>query len=218
MSLYERKVVPFRHDDDSDEDVAPSKKRKMAPVAPQKKLPVVSKSIVDISFDDEEEEDESETNNRILKELEAKKKIVIPVASAPVIVDIEDDEVVAKAQKLLQKSQSAKSNKISTVEIVDLDDVDPVPSSSSYVAPKIARANERRVVTNPSEDSGTIDYLRNLTQSASSNSNHAAVFIDDSTKLKLVTRLNGQHEWKWKVPSTDPFSKVYTTRLSVYAV
>lgn len=221
MSLYAKKAVPFRHDDDSDEDSLPKKKAKVVPKPPVKVQPVKSKPVVDISFDmddDEVEEDTTESSNRILKELEAKKKIVVATKAAPEVVDIAEDEVIAKAQKLLQKAQFAKQKKVAAIDIVDLDHLDPSPVKSSYVPVRIARANERKAI-NIDEGDNTIEYMLNLTQSStgnhassssSSNSSSAqvAAAADDGPRVKLVTRLNGEHEWKWRIPTNDSFGKV----------
>jgi hypothetical protein len=138
-------------------------------------------------------------------------KAVVPVE----VVDVED-EVEKKAREQLQKLTAAKQvQKQQENELYDVEDLTVEPIVP-VVQPK--RSGDRVSTNNTVVGEFSMDTLQRLvgggkTATTTSSSSSSAAPPRAATKpfappIKLITRLNGRHEWKWQISMKDTFSKV----------
>ena len=133
--------------------------------------------------------------------------------------DISKDADILKAKELLSRISSVKSSLnekkidqeapskslsnfiVDEEEVVLVKDLQPPDAKPQYSLKKRVDNNDI-----------TLNDINELIGIIPSQSNPVTKLLQDPSvkenKVKIKTRLNGKHEWKWKVSSADKFGKV----------
>jgi hypothetical protein len=136
-----------------------------------------------------------------------------------------DTEAIATAKRLLSKIGSVKNQTAtSTGSLTGSStcmphlDLSPEKGSSNLILPSVKRANQRAAQSALNMIDITADALLDTlvgkAQNNANSSTSAKPMESSGPKIRIKTRLNGSHEWKFKIGVSDPFEKVWFYSLS----
>jgi Ubiquitin-2 like Rad60 SUMO-like len=208
-------------DDESDEDkesnefFESSKKRKKANSSSQskKKVAPVKVGLARKVIDVENSGSDSDSCVIVEKQIVAKSAVSQLLASIETPInedfsyDINEDENIKKANELLSKIDTAK-RKMSTID----DDVSIIlvpPVISTLVLPtvRVRTAAEKHTAKTETSAESLLGSLFASSSSPSAKASSDLVMVD-APGFRIITRLNGKHEGRFKLSSTDTISKL----------
>lgn len=181
-----------------------------------------SNAVVSIDSSDDDVESESIVNSKKVQLLPEP----IYYVDDSTDVSLLQDESIIKAKSLLK--MVVAQNKKTTSKKIDIDNTVEVESytisesqsnsliSSIYI-PKVKSAKERKQVYNKSNDV-SLEYLNNIMGVSNEQEFAASSVATGISSIKLKTRLNGKHEFLWKIAKTDNFLKMKTKFAEVYGI
>lgn len=224
MSLYQNTSKAFiLNDDESNEDSSEdffiennNKRKKLNEknVTCSEKLSLNKSAIVDLDRGSDIDPEESAL---IVNEVSTDKKSNnTEILSSDNFNSFKEDDQVRLAREILKNVSSVKRKLENLNEIQSVQKVEPYLLSSEIILPQVKSASERiKSISNENNikypliiDDCEVLILDNLKQTANTNEG----------KINIKTRLNGSHNWVWKIPKNQYFSKFKTKFVELYGL
>jgi Ubiquitin-2 like Rad60 SUMO-like len=121
--------------------------------------------------------------------------------------DVNEDENIKKANELLSKIDTAK-RKMSTIDDdVSIILVPPVVSTLVLPTVRVRTAAEKHTAKTETSAESLLGSLFASSSSPSAKANSGPMMVD-VPGFRIITRLNGNHEGRFKLSSTDTISKL----------